>query len=92
MAFSVGDLAVASRRKQANVNQDGGVCKITKAYRSRDNATELYDVAYVVGSRKETGLTADALSKHSEPERRQRRVRVAETRSEPSQLFLDFSL
>jgi len=85
-------VAGASRRKQANVNQDGGVCKITKAYWSRDNATELYDFAYVVGSRKETGLTADVLSKHSEPERRQRRVRVAETRSEPSQLFLDFSL
>ena len=37
VAFSVGDLAVASRRKQANVNEEGGVCKITKAYRGRDN-------------------------------------------------------
>jgi hypothetical protein len=90
MAFSVGDLAVASRRKQANVNQDGGVCKITKAYRGRDKVTELYDVVYVVGSRKEIGLTADVLSKHSEPEQRVMRARAAETQSELQKLCLDF--
>ena len=45
----------------------GGGCKITKAYMVRGKVTELYDAAYVVGSRKETGLTADVLLKHSEP-------------------------
>ena len=89
-ACLVGDLAVASRRKQANVNQDGGVCKITKAYRGRDKVTELYDVAYVLDSRKEIGLTADALSKHSEIEHRQMCARAAETQSELSKLSLDF--
>ena len=64
MTFSVGDLVIAPRRKQANVNEDGGVCKITKAYRGRDKVTQMYDFAYVVGSRKETGLTVDVLSKH----------------------------
>ena len=90
MAFSVGDLAVAPRRKQGNVNEERGVCKITKAYRGRDNATELCDIAYVVGSRKETGLTADVLSKHSEPEHRQMRARSAETQRELSKLCLKF--
>ena len=82
-------LEVAPRRKQANVNEEGGVCKITKAYRVATMPL-LYDAAYVVGSRKETGLTADVLSKHSEPEHRQMRARSTETQSELSKLCLRF--
>lgn len=60
--FMVGDLVNVTRRKQANMNQEGGRATIVKAYLT--NGEAMYDVHYLVdSSRTEEGLTEGILTR-----------------------------
>ena len=53
--FSLGMNVIVSRRKQANINQEGGAAEVT-AVRYDEECEYLYDVQYVIRRGTEKGL------------------------------------
>ncbi len=56
----MGDVVLVLRRKQACVNEDGGVGRISNV--TPRSSGVLYEVTYVLDNRVETDLTADVTS------------------------------
>ena len=74
--YAVGDLVNLPRRKQANVNEDGGVA-VVQSFRCaqvKGKQSVFYSVKHTVGSRVENGMSESLLEPYSYGTSKKRRA------------------